>query len=66
MSVSAVHALGSHPARNRSCIGRESSDGDTNVIVDGEDLLLVRGEVGGGSLERDQHRVSVALETHGG
>ena len=66
MGVSAVHALGSHPPRNGASIGGEAGDGDAHMVIDGEDLLLVGGQVAGGSLEGHQHGVGLGLQGHGG
>ena len=66
MGVSAVHTLGPHPPGDGASISGEAGDGDSHMVIDGEDLLLVGGEVARGSLEGDQHGVSVRLQGHGG
>ena len=66
MRVSAVHALGPHPLGDGASVRGEASDGDADMVVNGEDLLLVGREVAGGSLEGHQHRVRVGLQGHRG
>ena len=61
MGVSAVHALGPHPLRDGASIGGEAGDRDAHMVINGEDLLLVGGEVAGGSLEGNKHGVGVGL-----
>ena len=44
-------ALRAHRAQQRPAVADEARDGDAEVVVDLEDLRLVRGELGGGALE---------------
>ena len=64
--VSAVHTLRPHPARDGPGVRSQTSDGDTDVIIQGEDLLLVRRQITGGSFQGHQHGVRVGLQPHGG
>ena len=57
-----VDALGAHIAREDAAIGREASDGDADVVVDLEDLLLVGGELGVGLVNAGQHHVRLGSE----
>merc|ERR1740128_970146 len=66
MGVSAVHTLSPHPPGDGASISGEAGDGDSHMVINREDLLLVGGEVARGSLEGDQHGVSVGLQGHGG
>ena len=41
VAVSRAETLVPHPSRDRPSVGSEASDGDSDMIVDGEDLLLM-------------------------
>lgn len=45
-----VDALVAHVLHELAAVGSEAGHADANVGVDGEELLLVRGEVVGGAL----------------
>ena len=54
MSVPVVEALTAHVLAQVARICCEASDGDAHVVIDVKDLLLVRGQVVGALLQRDE------------
>ena len=62
MGISAVQALCPHPPGDGSGIRSQASDGDSNMIINGEDLLLMAGQLTGSSLQSNQHCVGVGLK----
>ena len=55
MSIPIVEALSTHIFAEVASIGSESSNSDTHVIIDVEDLLLMAGQIMGRLLERDEN-----------
>jgi hypothetical protein len=47
-------------------IRRQARNGNTNVVVNTDQLLLVRRELAGRTLEREQHGVGLGAQTDGG
>ncbi len=45
VSEGVIDGLGSHITREYTAVGGESGNGDADVIIDLEDLLLMRGEL---------------------
>ena len=41
VAISRAETLVPHPSRDRPSVGGEAGDGDSDMIVDGEDLLLM-------------------------
>lgn len=62
VGVVVVDAFGSHVAGENTAVGRETGNGDTDVVVDLEDLLLVGGELGIGLVDAGQHDVGLGSE----
>ena len=65
VDVTMVEALSTHEPTQDPRIRCQSSDGDTGVVINRDDLLLVRAEVGRCSLQGDQDGVVLALDTEG-
>ena len=63
VGVVIVDALGSHVAREDAAVGSEAGDGDADVVVNFEDLLLVRGEFGVGLVDACENHVRLGSET---
>ena len=61
-----IETLVAHVAAENARVGRETSDADAEMIVDGHDLLLMGAELGRGSLERNQDHVCLRLDAHRG
>lgn len=57
-----IDALGAHVTGEDAAIGGEAGDGDADVVVDLEDLLLVGGELGVGLVDAGQHHVGLGSE----
>ena len=55
-------ALRAHRAQQAAAVADEARDGDAEVVVDLEDLGLVRGELGGRALEGGEDAVGRRLE----
>merc|ERR1719447_2228105 len=66
MGISAVHALRSHPPRNRTSISSKTCNGDSHMVINWENLLLMRGEVTGSSFEGNQDCVGVGFQANCG
>jgi hypothetical protein len=64
MGISAVKALCPHPSGDGSGIRSQTSDGDSNMVINREDLLLMAGKLTGSSLQSNQHSVGVGLEAN--
>ena len=64
MSVSAVQTLCPHPPGDGPGISSQASNGDSNMVINGQDLLLMAGQLTGSSLQSNQHSVGVGLEPH--
>lgn len=52
-----INALRSHVPRQNTAIGSQSSHGDPDVVIDLEQLLLVRGKLRGGFVHSGQHHM---------
>lgn len=61
-----MKTLGAHPSTQSFGIGRQSGKGHAHVIVNGQNLLLVGGQLGGAALEGHQHGVMGVLESDRG
>ena len=59
-------ALLPHPPTETFGVGRQPGDGHAHVIVENHDFLLVRRQLGRGSLQGHDHGVTFALQPHGG
>lgn len=46
-------------------IAGEAGDRNTDVVVNADELLLVRGELAGGTLEREEHGVRLGAQADG-
>lgn len=66
VGVVVVDALGSHVAGENSAVGGETSNGDADVVIDLEDLLLVRRELGIGLVYTGQYHMGLGSEPYGG
>lgn len=66
VSVTVVNTLGSHVPRQNTAVGGETGDSDADVVVDLEDLLLVRRELGVGLVNAAQDHVSLRSEPNCG
>lgn len=58
-------ALGHLYSPQNTRIRRQARDGNTDVIVNADKLLLVRGELARRALEREQHGVRLGAQTDG-
>jgi len=63
VGVVIVDALGAHVPGEDAAVGSEAGDGDADVVVDLEDLLLVRGEFGVGLVDACENHVRLGSET---
>lgn len=55
MSVPVIEAFGTHVFAKMASIGSESSNSDTHVIINVEDLFLMAGQIMRRLLERDEN-----------
>lgn len=61
-----VQTLLAHVAAQHTRIGRDASDRDAQMRVDGDDFLLVRRQFGRGSLQSNQDGMIASLEANSG
>lgn len=59
-------AFCSHVLAEKSGVGGQTCDGNPAVVVDGDDLLLVGGQFGRGSLQSDQDSMSAVFQSDSG
>lgn len=61
-----VQTFLAHIATQHAGISGDSGNRDAQMGVDRDDLLLVGGQLGGGSLQGDQHGMIASLQANGG
>ena len=66
MSISAVQTLSSHPPGDGPGICSQPSNGDSYMIINGENLLLMTGQFTTSPLQSHQDCVCVGLQPHCG
>ena len=60
-----VQALGAQKLPQHARIRREARNGHANVLINLDNLFLVRGELAGGALESAKHHVRATAKAHG-
>lgn len=64
VGVVVVDTFGSHVSGENTAVGGETGNGDADVVINLEDLLLVGRELGIGLVDAGQHNVGLGSEPY--